>query len=221
MITLSSEKEIPSLLSRSINLLVSGGYFMTVGDKSPFWEIPTLAAREGVNLSSARNRECVEDWWGAPPRTKLTIGDILSTDVDVVYSYSMASRQDLLHDHAREIPPTFRKRLLVVLAGVPDAWMSQFYGDIWHVHGFHDRAIFINVNATPKSAGVVNSGYRNLSWDDSLPTLNLSDPSTRWLNVDASSLFPALSSPIFRHTSLCNDSRVIERVISYLKGVSS
>lgn len=189
------------------NVLIIGGFGMSlnvqhndarIDDGSAYWGLANRMVAAGHNVTV---RECLETGEGSD---KVSPGDVLDADVIVSYSYGTASLKEIWHDFAKQIDK--RVALWVIVAGVPDAWMAQYYGTLWHKPPFVDRAVCFQVADVPASCDLQNTltvGIDSFVSDGT---------STADINVDCNGLFPPLMAPGDKHKGIKESPQVLQAI---------
>ncbi|HUO07939.1 MAG TPA: hypothetical protein VM008_06545 [Phycisphaerae bacterium] len=190
-----------------MKVLIVGGFGMAIGDGEVYW---TLGETLAINGNVTRLRECDQTGKAAP----VTSDDIIWADAVVCYSYGMASYINLVHDLAKDWPNGKIHQLLVVVAGVPDFWMGQFYTDLWQLPAFVQLGRCFQVDAIPASEPIQNGGNAWANFGDALPA------NTRWGNFNCDALFASLL-PVDKHTHIQNDPQVVSAIQSIFRSVAS
>lgn len=194
-----------------MNILLIGGWLMTVNDGNPFWSLKERLEAAGHQV---RVRECAEDWWGQGARQKVTLDDVLWTDAVTCYSYGMASFKDILHDNARTWPTDKVFKMAVIVAGVPDWWMGQCYGFVWQLEPFIKSGRCLQVSAIPGSAPITNELTKSVSIESvATPWIETSD--AQYINIDIDKIIP---HP--RHTEIVRIPWVIDAIYTMLSSIS-
>ena len=177
-----------------MNILIIGGFTMTITDGEAYWSLAQTLAAPG---NATRIRECAQSGQLAP----VTPADLLWADAVICYSYGMASYINLAHALAPSWPAGKTHQLLVVIAGVPDFWMGQFYTDLWQLPEFVDSARCFQVDAVPASEPIRNRDALWLNFGQPIPA------GTRWANFNCNPLVANLA-PIDKHTHIQNHPQV-------------
>lgn len=179
-----------------MNDLIIGGYNMNPGDGAPYWSIADASAQVG---NAVRVRSC------GPTNAD---EDVMWADRVVCYSYGMARFKKTIHDLASEWPDGKKFPLVVVVAGVPDAWMFQFYGSLWHLPPFVERGVCFQVDAIPVSCTLKESCAVSIELGDPIPNVSRVNVNCNWL---VSSF-----DPIGKHTRIQNHPQLIQAVSKLL-----
>lgn len=177
---------------------------MLTGDGSPYWG---LADSLRVMGHDVRCRECVEDWFFAPARNKVTAEDVLWADAVIAYSFGVASWKMLTH-HLEPFPKDYEAAIFI--AGCPDAMHLQFGGNIWHLAPWVKRGWCFQVDALPQS-------YPLLSTTDAAVNTHIgSGVSGRWTNYNCNALVSGLD-PVSKHTSIQNHPSVLAEIVRIIQ----
>ncbi len=126
-----------------MNILIVGGFGMRTLDGEPYW---TLGARLTANGHTVRLKECEQTGQAA----KVASEDFLWADAICAYSYGMASQLGLSTDRTTPL------KLLIIVAGVPDVWSLQWYGQVWTLPEYILKARDFQVQAVPVSEYIRN-----------------------------------------------------------------
>lgn len=174
-----------------MKILVIGGNGMQVTNGSLYWSLGKLLSTLG---HETRLRECCETGLGAD---RVSIDDVSWADGYVVYSYGCASLWNLWH----ELQSVATRRFLVILAGVPDFWLSQFGLALWHVPAFMTRALCLDIRDLPTSCTIQN-------------------PSDVYINVNLDHLFPSIMPIGQKHILVKEKPEVIQSITSFIQGIA-
>ncbi len=181
-----------------MRILLIGGLWMKVTDSSRFWSLvgPLSAAGHTV-----RYKECIESGVGA---AKVTADDIRFAEVIIAYSYGVASTWHLWHTMTGH-----HTQLLVMIAGVPDSNLSQFYVNLWHAPTFISRAICFDVNDIPTSCTLQNPGNVDIDFGQDIPN-------AKYVNVNCGNLFPLVMLPGQKHVGVVEKQEVIDSIAAFV-----
>lgn len=182
-----------------MNILIVGGNGMQVDDGSAYWTLKATLESQGHTV---RLRECLETGTGA---NKITLVDLLWADGIVCYSYGCASVKALWHDAAQSWPAGKKYLRWVIVAGVPDAWMEQFYGSLWHKPLFVDVATNFQVDAIPASCEL-----QDVAWA-TFAQMNPDSLRERDYVINCNALVDTLD-PVSKHTHIENDPRLLATI---------
>ncbi len=181
-----------------MRILVGGGLGMKVGSDSKYW---TLRPRLEAFGHEVRLRECLES--GKPPN-KVTTEDVLWAEVIVGYSYFVASTWHLWHSLS-----THATQILIMIAGVPDAGLQQFYVNLWHAPTFISSAICYDVNDIPTSCTLQNPGNVDIDFGQDIPN-------SKYINVNCGNLFPLIMLPGQKHVGIIEKQEVIDSIVAFV-----
>jgi hypothetical protein len=190
-----------------MNTLLIGGFQMLVGDASAYWN---LGGSLPTSASTVRLRECLESGGSY----KLSVDDIYWADQIVSYSYGTASIKELWHREAQVMGPKSYAKWFV-LAGVPDIWMQQFYGDLWHKPPFVGLACSLQVSDVPVSCTFSNLGPKSFFSFGSRENQIL----TSSINLACDELFPTFMPPGEKHIQIKENPRILQ-FLSHQLGVA-
>lgn len=202
------------------NVLIIGGYEMLLADPDDYWALADRLTAAGFNV---RCKECDQDWAFAGARQKATAADILWADIVICYSYGMATYKNICHDLAKTWPVDKFHDMVIVVAGVPDAWMLQFYGNIWHLGSYVKKARYFNVDATPASAGCKDEGVEDFEWYEDIGpedfrvnaldgvTGVLSPQDLSRVNINCNRLVESLD-PVSKHTHIKDNPALLQAI---------
>jgi hypothetical protein len=186
-----------------MNILVVGGRGMTVNDGSAYWTLDATLQAQGHSVELA---ECVET--GSHER-KVTLADLLYADSIVCYSYGCASVKEIWHDNAKTWPADKRYNRWIVVAGVPDVWMEQFYGSLWHKPLFVDVATNYQVDAVPASCELQDVAFCLFgNQPDSVHD--------RDYVINCNALVGGYINPVDRHTHIQNHPDLLKAITTML-----
>lgn len=181
-----------------MNILLISGKGMKLGSASRFW---TLIALLRANGHTVRAKQCLQT---GPVANKVTPQDVQWADVIVPYSWGTASLWHIWYTILKAPTPT---KLLIMIAGVPDAKMAQFGFGIWHAPTFVERAVCFDVCDIPNSYTFQNPGAVDIDCGQAIPD-------TRYVNVNCGNLFPVFSIPSFKHANIIEKTIVIDSIVS-------
>lgn len=198
------------------NLLIVGGYLMSLpgdpDDKSwrahgdSYWTLADVAEGYGYTV---RLRECIEDWFGRPPkRYPVTIDDLRWATHIILYSYGGASAWHLWHNAQPPIQGV-PYELLVKIATVPDAALMQFYPGLWHAPKFVRYVRDFDVRDIPASCTLKDCPEVNFG--------DTYDQTIHGVTIRCDSLFPAVMTPGDKHIGIKDHPEVLTAIAALLQ----
>jgi hypothetical protein len=185
-----------------MKILLIGGRGMVAGGNSKYWMLAVMLRAVGHEV---RVRECVET---GSAEGKVTAEDVLWAEVIVGYSNGIASLWHLWHKLAAA-GYTLALKLLVIVAGVPDTALGQFYLGLWHVPEFVGTAVCFDVNDIPASCTIQNAGAVDIDFGQPLST-------ARFNNVHCGNLFPVVMPIAAKHIGIVEKQEVIDAIASLI-----
>ncbi len=186
-----------------MRILLIGGKDMKVNGSSRFWTLIYLLTAAGHDV---RAKECVET---GSPDNKVTRADVEWSDAYIVYSWGCASLWHLWHSIVFAT-----SKILIIIAGVPDAGLQQFYVNLWHAPTFIEWAICFDVNDIPTSCTLQNPGNVDIDFGQDIP-------STKYVNVNCGNLFPLIMLPGQKHVGLVEKQEVIDSIVAFVDATNT
>ncbi len=181
-----------------MRILLIGGKDMKVNGPSRFWTLVYLLIAAGHDV---RAKECVET---GHESNKVTRADVEWADTYIVYSWGCASLWHLWHSIVFST-----SKILIIIAGVPDAGLAQFYVNLWHAPTFISRAICFDVNDIPTSCTLQNPGNVDIDFGQNIPI-------AKYVNVNCGNLFPLVMLPGQKHVGIVEKQEVIDSIAEFV-----
>lgn len=185
-----------------MNVLLISGKGMKLGSVSKFW---TLAPRFRAKGHTVRAKQCLQT---GPTANKVTVADVQWADIIIGYSWGTASLWHIWFTLLKAATPT---KLLVVIAGVPDAKMLQFGINIWHAPTFVKRAVCFDVCDVPNSYTFQNPGAVDIDCGQAIPD-------APHVNVNCGNLFPVFAIPGYKHVNIIEKQLVLDSIVNLVGG---
>ncbi len=181
-----------------MRILLIGGKDMKVNGPSRFWTLLVLFAAAGHDV---RAKECVET---GQLFNKVSREDVEWADTYIVYSWGCASLWHLWHSIVFATA-----KILIIVAGVPDAGLQQFYINLWHAPTFISRAICYDVNDIPTSCTLQNPGNVDIDFGQDIPN-------AKYVNVNCGNLFPLVMFPGQKHVGIVEQLGIIDSIVAFV-----
>ncbi len=178
-----------------MRILLIGGKDMKVNGPSKFWTLVALLKSAGHEV---RAKACVQ----TGKTSKVTQADVAWADVYIVYSWGCASLWHLWHSLVFA-----DSKMLIIVAGVPNVSLLQFYVNLWHAPTFIDRAVCFDVNDIPTSCTFQNPGAVDIDFGQAIPA------DAKYLNINCGNLFPVIAIPSTKHVGIVEKQEVIDAIV--------